>query len=113
MCAMLYVLDMLQCCLHIQLTNHLLSVADGLEKRPGGEVDTTELDHEAGVVLANADHPVGEAMVEGNNRLEVLDVFLGQGDVESVKVGLEVLDLPATDDGEDEGSLVHDVCNSD
>ena len=53
----------------------------------------------------------GEALVEGDNVVESLDLLGGKRDFECLKVLVEVLDLAAADDGEDMCRLLHHVGN--
>ena len=55
----------------------------------------------------------GEALVEGDNVVERLDLLMGERDFKCIKVLVEVPDLAATDDGEDVGCFLHSPSDSD
>ena len=54
---------------------------------------------------------VREARLEGQDTLDVLDLLLAEADVQRLDVHLKMLDLAATDDGEDVCRLLHHVCD--
>lgn len=57
-----------------------------------------------------AEETRGEAEIELGLALEERDLFVGQFETQRLDVVHEMLDLAATDDGEDVGRLLHDVC---
>jgi hypothetical protein len=63
--------------------------------------------------LGTHNQEVGEADVNGLGGVEVSDLLVGESDLESFNVRDELLGLAAPENGEDEGCLVHDVCDSD
>jgi hypothetical protein len=55
---------------------------------------------------------VRETDVERSNRIEELDVRGSKGDLQCLKIRDQVLNLPASNDGEDILGLVHHICDS-
>lgn len=53
-----------------------------------------------------------ETDVERSDRIEELDVLGSEGDLQRFKVRDQVLNLPASDDGEDILGLVHHIRDS-
>jgi hypothetical protein len=112
-------------------------MADGLVPHyiSHGSSASNERPRLAAVVRVRANEVVGETGLERNDRLEVLDVFARELDVEGLDVVLEVLDFAArsrdvlaafllqqrmrilqnlpSNDGEDVGCLSHHVGKSD
>lgn len=52
-----------------------------------------------------------ESRIKVHHALDPLHMFIRQRNLQTVEVGGEVLDLAPADDGEDEGGLLHDVCD--
>lgn len=51
----------------------------------------------------------GEAGIEVGSVVNLVDIFLRQGDFEGFDVVFEMFDLALTDDGKDAGGFLHDV----